>query len=1437
MENDARMVDARACSSPGKDCLSVMILRLSVQDMSTGTSLDVEMTAEPESLVESLLFGLPIPIGGRPCFVGAERLDPRAAIADSPLVAGAVISVGAPGAAVVHPTVGALRVLSGPDAGTVSWFSPGRHAVHRGLSGTAVLTDPELSRLHAQLDVARDGRAAIRDLGSRNGTLVDGRNAVHPVPVTAESRLRLGASTLRWEPQHATGTRVAAQRGRDGRVYFDRAFAPAPAIIATRVQLPERDTTPRNVATLVVSAAVPIVLGALMAAVLRQPTMLLIALLGPITAVGAYLVERRQRTVREREFSTAKAAAEQQIGTAVAAEEDLRRRLAPDRAELTLVATGARRGLWPRNAGSTDGLTLRVGTADEAASIELQGTPWPGFETPTLRGVPATVDLRHTGVLGVVGPSGPVNDLMRWLLLQLGTLRSPDDLQLVVVAAQDDDTLAWTRWLPHLDAGDAVDAPCWIGNTAATRKARVKELSELVAARLKERGTSQVRYSEEIVAVFDGALALRHLPGMRDVLRDGPSVGVYAICADRNDMNECHGVCRLDDATSMTLNRSRDEHARPVRPEGLDAATAARLARALAPMRDRLTLAGAQTAIPFPVRQADLYDADIRTAAGVLDLWRRDPGPSTAVVLGADASGRVIADLARQGPHAMLGGATGAGKSVLLQTLVTALLLGNTPDELNLVLVDFKGGSAFLPFENCPHVVSLIRSTGETVADVFDAAAAGRMLASVRAEVRRRESLLSRYGGEIDEYWAARARDPRLAALPRLVMIFDEYARVLDVSPDFLKELVNVAGKGRSLGMHLVLATQSLTGKLSDELKNNISLRITLQQNDANQSNEVLGVPDAADIPRRLRGRGIMLTVGGDDARPRTFQSGYLGDPPPATGAAPATVRPVGWPAVGMRRPERVTTVSTAPTDLQLAVRAIIAAADRLGVTAPFRPLLPALPAILGLTEVSARTGFPATAAPYGLVDEPEAQAQPPAYLDLAGTERLMVAGGPQSGRTTFARTLIESLAHRFSPDRLHLYVFEHLPAGLDTYRDLPHCGGVFSPADRDRVRRLVTWLDAEVQRRTVARFLPDGSPEPAVLLVIDGWEHFENRGDPNFVETPLLGLLRGVVSAGPPVGVHVVAIGGQDMLAGKLPNQYSQRLLLPFPKEETRRTHLAGGMTSPLPVPGRAIDAASGRHLQICLPGPAPLQVLDGPGRRPQSFPPLPARVRLTDIPAAAPAPWIPVGVGGSDVTPIGIDLFTEGPPLLLVSGPAGSGRSTAAAAVTAALIRAGIPVLVLAARAALEARLPDDPNVRVLVGAAFQDTDLRAAAKGFAGDRYAVVMDDCQQTTVTPATEGFTDVPTLLEEIAGPAAFGRQALILCGDATPILDGQRRSLARVVAEVMTSGTRILLTPTSPMVARTHGFALDPDQYFAGPPGRGYLATGRTLQLIQLTTG
>jgi S-DNA-T family DNA segregation ATPase FtsK/SpoIIIE len=1059
-----------------------LILRVTVHDATSGAQHTVEVTAEPDSPVVSLLAAFAVGTPEGPWFVGSQRLDPATKIGESPLLPGAVVTLGRPGPqprTLPPGVVGAIRVLDGTDAGQVVWLPPGEYLIARDPGAAVCLRDPDVSRRHARIEVCSDGRARVSDSGSSNGTLLAGRSVTgEPVSWPPGVLVEVGADLLEWVPLGRPPRHPV--RSRDARLDFDRAFAAAPDVTTVQVRLPDPvDSGSTGRAAMVATAVVPLLIGVGLAAIMRQPTMLLMGLFGPLTWGATAWMERRQIRVRRAQFAAARVEAENAMAAAVAAQEQARRAAAPDLHDATLAALGYRAGVWPRNTDSPDGLVLRVGAGSQEAAIELVGTAWEGLVTPQVRGVPVTLDLRAAGVLSVVGPARTTAGLARWLLLQLATLRSPEDLRIVVITSATDPDLAWTSWLPHCDGGQDGGVSCWVGNTDATRRARVAELRDLVTRRRAAMtGGERVTFADEVVVLLDGALALRHLSGMKAVLREGPDVGVHTIAVDRASMNEARAECAVDGEGIVQLTRSRAEQPVTARAATVPAEHALWVARSLAPLRDRLTLAAAETAIPYPVRWLGLLGVDQPSAAQVRQQWGRRPGPCTEVVLGADASGPVSVDMAAQGPHTMLGGATGAGKSILLQTLVTALLVANRPDELNLVLVDFKGGSAFLPFAGCPHVVSLIRSTGETAADVFDAAAADRVLASVRAEVRRRESLLARFGGEIDEYWRAGQQGAvEWRPLPRLVLVFDEFARVLETSPEFLKELVNVAAKGRSLGMHLVLATQSLQGKLSPELKNNIDLRITLRQNEPADSVEVLWVPDAAGIPGRLRGRGMILCTKDETRTPLLFQSGYLGDPPPTGAALPARVRLLGWSALGEPRPEHRAGHDGSRTDQELTIAAIEQASTEVDLPDPVRPLLPPLPASLPLAELPTRASVPvgSTAVPFGLVDDLTEQAQPAAVLDLAGTDRLLVVGGPQSGRTALAAALLTGLVTRWRPDQVHVYVIEREPGGLAAFANTPHCGAVVTPAEPDRIRRLVGWLEAEVQRRAAARFAPTG--------------------------------------------------------------------------------------------------------------------------------------------------------------------------------------------------------------------------------------------------------------------------------------------------------------------------------------------------------------------------
>jgi S-DNA-T family DNA segregation ATPase FtsK/SpoIIIE len=887
-----------------------VILRLTVQNINSREIGDIEINASPDDWVGTLLSVLPGVLQGDACFVGATLLDPRSRLAGSPLLPGAVLSVGGAGPdyqPVRRAAAGTLHVVAGRDAGFGVALRPGRYFIGRAADTHVGLDDADVSRMHALVEVSADGGAVLADAGSRNGTWVDGTRVSAPTALAAGSVVRIGQDTLRWV---GAGQSLRVLQTADGRLEFDRRITAIPAIPVREVALPTGEPARRNLA-----------------------------------ARGASLL-LGQRGREKRAAVQARAAAREQAVALVADEERARRLAAPGPAEIAAMTSGARPDLWARDAAAPYGLVLRVGVADQEPSVRLHGSPGDDLELPALNGVPVTIDLRETGVLGVLGDGEPARALLRWLIVQLAVLRSPDDLRLVLLTPDTadglDGDLAWTRWLPHLDGGATAGTPCLIGNTDASRAARIGELRQLISARTVQRGgpgpALGAGFDGDVVVVLDGALGLRDQPGVRDILKFGPEAGVYLLCADRQGITELRGRCELT-TDGLRLLPGPDCEPVTAAPDGVDRARAEQVARALAPMRDR-GAAAKRIAVPYPARLLDLLGLGPPSAQDIVALWSQKPaGPVTRVVLGADASGPVTVDLAAHGPHLMLGGAAGTGKTTLLQTLVTGLLLANRPDELNLMLVDCGGGGAFLPFENCPHLIQPARPAGETVADTSGAADAARFVAFLRAELSRRELVLAAHGAEIDQYWRAREIQPVLPRLPRIVVMFDGFGRGPGISPGLMDELVSVTARGGALGVHVVLATQAPRW-LPAPLKDNVPLRISLRQDEAADSLALLGTPDAIAIPGSLRGRGLVVSTLDETRTPRLFQSAYLGDPPPATRVSRLTVRPLAWSDLGTAGPAPARRGGGGATERDLVIGAVEEAVRHIRVTAPF----PAVP-------------------------------------------------------------------------------------------------------------------------------------------------------------------------------------------------------------------------------------------------------------------------------------------------------------------------------------------------------------------------------------------------------------------------------------------------------------------------------------------------------------
>ncbi len=1376
-----------------------------------------------------------------PLYAGRSRLADEAVLGRPPLTTGAILAVGrpapapAPAAALLE-----LRVVGGPDAGGVHKLAAGEHRLGRGSSAEIRVGDPDVSRSHALLSV-RAGEVLVGDAGSTNGTRVGGRPVDgQPVPLAPGSLLQVGESTLCLVGPDEPPAAVRA----DGQGHLEinrppRLVRPPPEV---EVVVPAAPTAPDNPRFPVLAMVIPLVLGAVMVQVMQSWTFALFMLLSPVMLGANVLSDRvggRRSYRRARaDYQRADAEAQARVVAAVSQEAAERRSECPDAATLLLTAVAPRPRLWERHNGDADALILRVGTADLPARL-LVGSPGETSVHPPVRAVPVTVGLREVGVLGLAGPRPQLAGLARHLVAQLATLHSPRQLDLVLLCApqsNDGDTWRWMRWLPHLQPRSADEADLRVGLTADQIASRVTGLVALLDARVAV-GPGRSWSGPITVMVIDGARSLRSVAGVARLLDEGPAVGIHAVClaADALDLPaECGATALVTGAAATRLRISRTGHP-PVAAVAdlVSLSWAEQVARALAPLRDATPESGS-TPLPAAVRLLDVMGGTAPAAAGIIAGWAAAAGSTTAV-LGLAADGTFSVDLRRDGPHALVAGTTGAGKSELLQTLIASLALVNRPDELVFVLVDYKGGSAFADCARLPHTVGMVTD--------LDAHLTRRALASLDAELKRRERTLRAAGcKDVDDYAVAgRPQGP----MPRLVIAIDEFASLAQELPDFVTGLVDIARRGRSLGVHLVLATQRPGGVVSAEIRANTNLRIALRVTDPAESQDVIEVKDAALISRSTPGRAFCRTGAADVAQ---FQCARVGGPV-ATPDPPPSLRVLHWNTMGDPCPVGPDAGDGGgATDLSCLVGEIRQAAEHLRLPAVRSPWLPPLPATTALADLG-------PAAPdsllLGRLDLPGRQAQTAYRLELAGGGHLLVAGGPRSGRTTLLRTLAGAIADTAEITDVHVFAFDGAGGGLRPVADLPHAGAVVGRDEIDRGDRLLTRLTAEVARRqqvlaragfaSLAEQRAGADPDerlPWLVVLIDGWEglvsSYERVDSGRPVDT-LLGLLR----QGAAVGLRAVVTGDRSTLTGRLPSLVPHRLILRM--ADPMDYALAGLAPRQIPEsmpPGRGlIPGEPPIEAQVALLGgdPAgPAQVAElarlaalattraagTPAiRRPLRVEALPdtlpyAAAAAMVVPGAGPL-WALVGVGGDQLSTVGIDLGADGRSFV-VAGPPRSGRSTALATMSRWYVERGIPVLVVAP--------PRSPVCDVAgVSEAFGPADagaLQAAISAIDGP-LVLVVDDAEALLDSP-------VEPVLCAALQRATDRPWGMVLAGSTEALT----RTYRGVTMEARKSRAGLLLCPSGPLDGDVLGVRLP--RGLETRVGRGVLAVRGRLTPVQV---
>jgi S-DNA-T family DNA segregation ATPase FtsK/SpoIIIE len=1448
-------------------------MTLTAVEVVTAERVDVVLELDPDDRVCALERALVrlLPATSPGLWLGRRQLDGSASVAEAGVLPGCLLALGGPGPDVppaglgtsgpdlLRPRGGAraeLHVVSGPDAGAVHPLVDGDTVI--GSAADLPLADEDLARRHLLLHSGPAGVVAT-DLGGA-GTRTGGLPLTGPTAVGTADLLEVGGTLLAVVPTvHAD---AAVSPGPDLTRLLNRPPRLRPASSVTTVELPPPPTPPEPRKLVVLPLLLPVLLGVVMA-VVSSPLFLLFTLLSPALALSTWWSDRRAGR-----SSGAKAAATYADALAVAAvdtarlvlaETVARREACPDAAALRRTATGPGPRLWERRRSDDDSLVLRIGTGPaRPATVQVKGRA----SQPRLVDVPVTVPLREVGVLGVAGPSDVTRGLARWLVGQAAVLHSPRDLTVLLLAdpagPPSEQDWGWLRWLPHTVPTLGQDCAALVGTTTDGLTVRISELTALVttrtAAARDTRAQFTARRQPDLLVVLDGAKALRGLPGIAAVLEDGPAVGVHALCLDEQERRlpeECQAVVTCDGGGRITLCRAGEAVQSDVRADLVGTAWAEQVARALAPLRDAGSEAG-EGHVPASARLLDVLDLNAPTAETV----RARMGRTTEAVIGVDADGPFTVDLRRDGPHALVAGTTGAGKSELLQTLVTSLAVANRPDAMTFVLIDYKGGAAFKDCARLPHTVGMVTD--------LDGHLVERALASLTAELKARELLLDRAGAkDLEDLWEAGG------SLPRLVIVIDEFASLVEELPDFVRGLVGIAQRGRSLGVHLVLATQRPSGVVSPEIRANTNLRIALRVTDATESLDVIDAADAATIAKSTPGRGFVRT---GHASLATFQCARVGGRRPGTAvAAPIDARELLWAQVGDPLPP--VHVGNEPdedqTDLHALVLAVQQAAASLGLPPPRSPWLDPLPAALALAEVRRSAPTDSSGLPpvgYGLEDLPAAQARTAAALDLEHGGHLVVAGAPRSGRSTLLRTLGTSLAATVSPSDAHLYGLDCGNGALLPLADLPHCGAVVTRTQPERADRLLTRLAAEVARRqellaergfadVAEQRAASADPLPYLVLLLDRWEGFTGAFDEvdggRLVDT-FLRLLR----EGPGAGLRVVVTGDRSVLMGKVATAVDDVLCLRL--TDRGDYSLAGLSPRSLPEtigPGRAFRGGSGTEVQVALlveedSGAAQAAAVAElaehwrgrpvGGQRPFRVDVLPARITATEAEALASAePARPpdatrrpepaagpltarVGVGGDELAVQSVDLMVHGPGFT-IAGPARSGRSTALLAAARALLAAGTELCVLVPRPSPLRDLAGLAGVLSVSTSGDPDPAEVAAALNTAAGPLALVVDDAE------LLHG-AEVADLVQQVLREGRDLGHVVLLAGTTDELATAFRG----FSADARRSRSGLLLSPASHLDGELLGVRLPRSAVFSGPPGRGLLVRSGQVLLVQV---
>ncbi len=1075
--------------------------------------------------------------GGRPTIIvrGATdtALDPGAKLAESGLRSGSTVALTwAPeGYTAAHGEP--VAVVTVTDAGGVREF-PLRSrtgVIGRDRHCAVVLNDSMVSREHVRFTIGV--LPEIVDLGSANGVEVNGARVTRTV-VRPDDVIELGDTRLTIRVTSTAGAEGASEA-------FIRPPRLDPRYAGQEFEAPEPPKRPEKPRFPFLSLIIPILLGGVLYLITRSMLSLVFIALSPLMVVG-YAVESMvtgRRTYRKAvsTFRTDLKALAAEAAQAAAVEVASRLREHPS--TLDCVEAVRRRSplLWTRRPDDPGFMELRLGLGRQASRSVVKlpsGKDLPrdlvaeaadvARQYATVDGVPVLATPAQHGALGIAGARDVALSVAHALVVQAVSLHSPAE---VVLAAFAVDERArdweWLKWLPHTTSPHSPLGARHLASTEEDAIALVSTIEETVALRAGE----ETGPSPAVFVIVEDATPVER-SRLVELAERGWRHGVYVLWL-AGDVTQLPSACRTFIEVRSASNVGgagyvhSGESVAPLLVELLDPRVAAEMGRALAPVVDIGARIDDDSDLP---RTVSLLAVGDRPAVAdpdyVVENWRQTAkGGSLRAVIGRTAFGPHVLDLRADGPHALVGGTTGSGKSELLQAWVLAMGAAHSPQRLTFMLIEYKGGSAFKDLALLPHTVGNFTD--------LDPHLVRRALTSLRAELRQREKFFARHQAK-DLVELERKGVPDTP--PSLVIVVDEFAALVKELPEFVDGVVDVAQRGRSLGVHLILATQRPAGVINDNLRANTNLRLGLRMADESDSTDVLGSPQAAFFDPSIPGRAVSKTGPG---RLVPFQTGYAGgwtsEAPPTPEITLEELRFGARIVWAVPEPDQ-SNVDLGVPDIQRMIGAISLAHQGTRQRRPRQPWLPALAAIYDLATVETRRVD--THLVFGVRDRPEQQEQSPIAFEPDAQGNLAVFGTGGSGKSVLLRTLAIAAGFTIRGGPCHVYGLDFGARGLSMLEGLPHVGSIIPGADTDRTIRLIDWLTQLIAERSErysavgAGAITDyraqaGEPnEPRILVLLDGLAAFRQAYE-SVDKMKYFDAFCQIAADGRAVGVHTI--------------------------------------------------------------------------------------------------------------------------------------------------------------------------------------------------------------------------------------------------------------------------------------------------------------------------